>query len=132
MAIQYSTDLRNARSNQIQTIAGASPIFRFYTGTKPASLSDAVTGTLLAEITLPTVWLGTAGNGVVTQEGVWTTSSALATGTPGYFRIFKSDGVTPVMQGAIPVDLSGGSTPAITAGSAVTIGPGFTLTDGNA
>lgn len=131
MALRYSTALRNARANLLPTVAGASPLFRYYTGSAPASCAAAATGTLLAELTLPSAWLAAAASGVAAQNGVWTTAAALATGTPGYFRIYDAAGVTCHIQGTVPDEITGSPTAVITSGSPVTV-TGYTFTEANA
>ena len=53
MAIKYSTAVRNAQLDAIETTIGVSPKLRILTGTAPANCAAAQTGTLLAELTLP-------------------------------------------------------------------------------
>ncbi len=130
MSVNYSTALRNARADVIQSQVGASPKLRIYSGSKPASVSDPASGTLLAELTLPAVWLNAAASGALTQAGVWTVAAALATGTAGYYRIYDNAGTTSHIQGSVPSDLVGNPTNAITAGAGVTV-TAFTLTEGN-
>lgn len=110
---------------------GASPKLRLYTGSKPAAASDPATGTLLAELPLPPVWLGAAVNGVLTQAGVWTTPAGIASGTVGYYRIYNNAASTCHVQGSVPADLVGNPTNTVTAGVGVTV-TGYTLTEGNA
>lgn len=131
MAVKYSEALRNARLNQLQTHIGASAVLRMYTGTPPANCAAASTGTLLAEMTLPSTWLAAASAGVAAQSGTWQDATANASGTPGYFRIFESTGTTCHIQGVCGVDLVGDPTDAIVSGSPVVI-TGYEITEGNA
>lgn len=125
MANAYNSTIRNARMNTIVTEAGASAIGRLYNGTRPASLGTLSGNTLIAEFTGDTV-VGTVTGGVLTFTWASGEDAALASGTPTFLRLFKSDGTTIVSDH----DLSGA--PACTSGQPVTDGTPFTLTEGNA
>ena len=131
--MQASIAIRNARAAQIQSVVGASPLLRVFSGPAPANCAAASTGTLLAQCTLPSVWLTTAASGVVSQAGLWETAAATASGTPGYFRIFDAAGTTCHIQGVIPTDIAGVDAPseAIAAGSPFSL-TAITITDGDA
>lgn len=92
MTTQLSTRLRNAMANQIEAILGASPKLRILTGTPPANPAAAQTGTLLAELTLPSDWLTAAANGTVSMSGSWQDLAADAAGYATYFRILDNAG----------------------------------------
>lgn len=131
MAVRYSTAVRNARLNALATVIGTTPKLRFYTGTAPASCAAAATGTLLAELDLPSSYLSSASGGVASQVGAWETADADASGTPGYFRVYDSAGTTCHWQGVCPDDLLGSPTEEIVIGAQVVI-TGYTITEGNA
>ena len=101
MALQFSTTLRNAMLDAITSAVGASGKLRIYSGTKPADVASAITGTLLAELTCNATFAAAASNGVLTLNAITSDSSADATGTATYFRIYKSDGTTAVLQGDV-------------------------------
>jgi hypothetical protein len=61
------------------------------TGTRPTNLTDAATGTLLAEFALPNPCFGAAATGVATANAI-SNVSGLAAGTVGYFRVIDRDG----------------------------------------
>ena len=137
MAVQLRDTIRNARLNTIESTTGTTAALRVYTGAQPADCTQANTGTMLAEITLPTDWMGDAAAGAKAKAGTW---SVAATGgsasTPGHFRIYNSqvtlDGTTCVVQGSCGIgsgDINFNGT--ITSGQTVTVSS-FTLTDGNA
>lgn len=134
MALKFNTDLRNAIIGSIEAIAnsgGASaPRLLIYSGTAPA-ITVAPTGTLIANILLPSQdWLGAASSGSVAKNGSWTGTIA-AVATPGYFRVVKNanNGTTDnVIQGDIPADMTFQTPTSI--GQAITIDP-FTLTAAN-
>lgn len=69
-----------------------------YTGAKPATTATTATGTLLVTITLNDPAYGTAGvttDGVADLDVTTTVPSAeaVADGTPGWFRVYDSNGV---------------------------------------
>jgi hypothetical protein len=120
MALQFSTTLRNAALDQLETTIGTSPLLRIYTGTVPG-IANAVTGTLLADITCPSDWAAAAASGSKAKSGTWQDTSADASGTPGYFRLSTSGG-TAMIEGTCGVssgDLSFDAT--ISLGGTVTI-----------
>lgn len=135
MAVNLSTTVRNARLDAIETAISTAPILRIYSGTKPTACSDAATGTLLAEMTLPSDWLAAASSGSKAKSGTWSDASANAAGTAGYFRIYDSTGTTCHAQGTVTATGGGGDmtldNTSIASGQVVTI-TSFTLTDGNA
>lgn len=134
MAIKLSVTVRNARIAAVESAIGASPVLKIRSGTVPANIADADSGTVLASITLPADWLGAASGGAVTKLGTWTTTG-LAAGVAGHYRIYASDGTTQHMQGTVTITGGGGDMTVdntnIAVGQTVTIS-GFSLTDGNA
>jgi hypothetical protein len=130
MAIQLSVTARNGRLDSIETTVGTAPILRVYTGTAPANVAAAASGTLLAEMTLPSDWLAAASSGSKAKSGTWSVDGQ-ADGTPGHFRVYASDGTTCHMQGTAGVgsgDMSFDAT--IEDGGTVTV-TSFSLTDAN-
>lgn len=132
MAIQFSAACRNAMMDAITTIAGGSCLLRIYddTGTTPAAVSnDNNTNVLLAELTCNATFAPSASGGVLTLNAITSDSSANASGTLDYFRIYKSDGSTCVLQGTARTsggDMNFGVT-AFVAGATVNA-TSFTLT----
>lgn len=102
MALQFSDALRNAMLNQIETIGGAAAKVKIYTGTAPANVAAAATGTLLATFTLASDWMGDAGATLAGRKDFTGTPSttAVAAGTAAYFRITTNADVA-FMQGTI-------------------------------
>jgi hypothetical protein len=98
MALQYSVAVNNARLDAVESTTGVSAKFRIYSGTVPANCAAAATGTLLAELILPSDWMNAASAASKTKLGTWTGTGA-ATGTAGYFRIVDSAGTTCHTQG---------------------------------
>ena len=106
MAIQLSTAVRDARANAIETTIGTAPILRIYdlTGAAPANCAASISGiaTLLAEMTLPSDWLGASSSGAkAIANGPWSDASANGTGTADFFRIWDAAGTTCHMQGTV-------------------------------
>ncbi len=97
---------------------------RIYSGTQPATADTALAGnTLLAELTFAATSAPAAVAGVLTFNAIGSDSSADATGTATFFRCFKADGTTAVMDGNVltsTANLNLNST-AIQAGAAVSV-----------
>jgi len=135
MAIQLSATVRNARLDAIPTAIGASAILRVYTGSAPANTGAATTGTLLAEMTLPSTWMAPASSGSSSKSGTWQDMAANNDGTAGYFRIWDSSGTTCHFQGTVTATGNGGdmelNTVTFATNDIFTVTT-FTLTDANA
>lgn len=133
MAIQFSTAVRNARLDQIETTIGTSAVIRIFTGSPPANCAAADSGTILATVNCPSDWMAAASGGSKAKSGTWEDLSADNTGTAGYFRVYDSGVTTCHMQGTVGTsgtDMTVNST-SFTSGQPFTINT-FTLTDGNA
>lgn len=100
MTIQMSAAVRNAMMNAYEATIGASAKLRIYTGAKPAALTDAATGTLLIEMTLPADWMSAAAGGTIAKAGTWS-GDGIAEGEAGYYRILNSAGTTAHEQGTV-------------------------------
>lgn len=75
---------------------------RIYSGTQPATADTALSGnTLLAELRFNATAFGAAVAGVATANAITSDTDADATGTATFFRAFKSDGTTAVMDGSV-------------------------------
>lgn len=129
MALQFDTTLRNNMLDQITSRAGSNALLRIYSGTIPSSVSAAISGTLLAELTCNATFAPAATGGVLTLNAITPDSSANNTGTATHFRLWQSNGTTGVMQGT--VGTSGAdinlNTTSIVAGGIVSI-TSFTIT----
>lgn len=134
MAIQLSTTVRNARLDTIESTIGTSAILRIRTGAAPANCATADSGTVLAEMTLPSDWMAAASGGSKALSGTWQDASANAAGTAAHFRIYDSGGTTCHLQGTVTATSGGGdmelNNTSIAIGQTVTI-TSFTLTDAN-
>ncbi len=132
MAIKFSVASRNAQLDAHETTIGVSPKLRILTGSAPATCATAQSGTLLAELTLPSDWASSAASGAKSLLGSWS-GTVIADGTAGYYRILDNAGTTCHEQGTIGTsgqDLNGTST-ALTTGQVLVI-TAKTLTAGNA
>lgn len=107
MSMQFSTDLRNAWLDLIESIIGPSPILEVRTGNAPVDCAAVATGTLLATITLPSDWMLAAAAGSKSKLGTWSTTIT-TTGTPGHFRIYNNALTVCGMQGSASLEDLGG------------------------
>lgn len=132
MTVQFSTAVRNAQDDIIETTIGTGPTLELRTGAQPANCAAAATGTVVASLTLPADWMGNASGGVKALLGSWT-GTAAATGTPAHYRITQA-GVCH-MQGSVTATGGGGNVTIdnvnIVSGQTVTIST-FSMTEGNA
>lgn len=135
MAIQLSTDVRNARLNAIETTIGTSAKLLIFTGSPPASCAASDSGSLLATISLPSDYMEDAAVGAKVKAGTWSVAAS-GTGTAGHFRIKDSTQTTTHMQGTITSVTTGTGdmlldNVSLSATQTVTVVT-CTLTDGNA
>jgi hypothetical protein len=100
--LKYSNGTRNAQQQGLITYAGSGCLINIYQGTQPANANTAIsTQTLLVSLPI-TGSFGTDSNGTITLSTV-TSASAVASGTASFFRIFKSNGTTVVMDGSVGI-----------------------------
>lgn len=94
-----------------------------YTGSAPATVDTAATGTVLATLTLDATAFGAASNGVATANSI-TSATAAATGTAGYFRLLTS-GAAARVQGDVTATGGGGdlelNTTSVSSGATVSV-----------
>lgn len=98
MALKYGVVARNSRLDILESTVGTSPVLRILTGSPPSTPATGQTGTLLAEISLPSDWMAAASTGSKAKNGVWS-GTASAAGTAGYFRILNSAATVVHIQG---------------------------------
>lgn len=108
MSLQFSTGVRNAMLDSIETTIGVSAILRTRTGAVPVNCGTADSGTVVATVNLPADYLANAAGGSKTLSGTWQDASADAAGTMGHFRIYDSGGTVCHMQGTITATGGGG------------------------
>lgn len=134
MTLQFSTAVRNARLDAIETQIGISAVLKIRSGAPPANCAAADSGTVLATLNLPSNWMADAASGAKALLGTWQDASADAAGTAGHFRIYDSGGTTCGIQGVVSATGGGGDMTldnvvlALTQQVNVT---SFTVTDGN-
>ena len=135
MAIQFSAAVRNARLDTIESTIGTTAVLKIRSGSAPADVATADSGTVLATVTLPSDWMAAASGGTKAKSGTWEDTSADATGTAAHFRLYASDGTTAHMQGTVTATGGGGDmtvdSTSFTSGQTFTV-TGFTLTEGGA
>lgn len=133
MTIQLSTAARNAGLDSFETTAGATAKLQIRTGAQPANCAAAASGTLLAELTLPSDWMAAASGGAKALAGSWAGTGAAA-GTAAHFRVVDNAGTTCHMQGTVTATGGGGDmtldNTSIAVAQAVQVTT-FTLTAGN-
>ena len=135
MALQYSATVRNAQLDALETTIGTTAVLKMFTGSPPANVATADSGTLLVSMTLPSDWMAAASSGSKAKSGTWEDTSADGTGTAGHWRLYASDGTTCHAQGTITATGGGGDmtldNTSITTGQNVTV-TSFTVSAGNA
>lgn len=135
MTIQFSVAVRNARLDAFESTVGTSAVMKIFDGSIPANVATGDAGTVLATLTLPSDWMANASSGAKAKSGTWSDSSADATGSADYFRIYASDGTTCHQQGTVTVTGGGGDmtvdNTSFASGQSFTV-TSYTLTDGNA
>lgn len=99
MAYQFSTAVRNASLDAIETTVSTAPTLEIRSGLPPANAAAADSGTVLATMTLPTDWLAAAASGAKSLLGTWQDTGADASGRGGHFRI--KAGATTHIQGLV-------------------------------
>lgn len=110
MALQYSTTLRNAQLDAVETTIGTAPKLQIRTGAPPATCAAADSGNIIATISLPSDWLAAAASAEKDKAGTWSGASSLAgTNVAGHFRIKDTAATTCHMQGTITVTGGGGN-----------------------
>ena len=129
--MRISDAVRNSLANAFATAVDAGTgdsVIQLRTGTAPASIGDAATGTLLATVTLPATTFGAASAGTITANTITAVTGA-ATGDIGHFRVLDGDGT--VIEDSSSVGTSGTelvvNTTTVTTGEAVEI-TGWTVT----
>ena len=131
MTVQNSTAVRNAMLDAIETAIGVSAKMQIWTGTMPANCATASSGTKLVEISLASDWAAAASGGTKAFSGTPLSTTALAAGTCGYYRITDNAGTTCHEQGTVTATGGGGDmtidNPVLASGQTVQV-TGFTKT----
>lgn len=134
MSLQFSTSVRNARLDAVESTVGTSAVLKIKSGSAPANCAAADSGTVLATLSLPSNWMADAASGAKALLGTWQDASADNAGTAAHFRIYDSGGTTCHLQGTVTATGGGGDmtidNTSLAAGQQVNV-TSFTLTDGN-
>lgn len=127
--IKVSTQAANLKADAWATAMNAG-LIRIYQGAKPATANAALGGALLlGELTFGNPAFGAAVAGLITANAITKDAAADNNGTAQFYRLFKSDGITPMGDGTCGLTGSGSDLEmpnvAITAGGEITCN-GFT------
>jgi len=129
MAIHIADATRDDMMDQITANidAGTAGYIEIRSGTQPADADTAVTGTLLATLTLDaTASFGASSNGVITLDATPAISAtAVATGTASWARVFSSAAAS-ILDGSVGT----AGTDFIITSTSITSGQTVTLTAG--
>jgi len=123
--LKYGLTVVNAKLDQIEVITGTLAKLNLFSGAIPANCSTAATGSLLAQLNLPSDWMNAAATGQKTLLGAWANASIGGTGTIGYFRIYDSANTVCTVQGDCTNTGGGGAmtldNTVVNAGQSVTV-----------
>lgn len=85
----------------IESTVSTSAKLNIFTGTAPANVGTAASGTLIAQYSLASDWAAAASGGTKALNNLPLSTTALATGSAGYFRIYDSANSVCTMQGTV-------------------------------
>jgi hypothetical protein len=131
MATSLKLSIRTATMNLIPTSIGASGHILLYTGTEPSPTATP-TGTLLLTCALAST-SGTVSGAVLTMGSI-TNAAAVASGTPGYYRVIDGatdDGTHTQIQGSAGVGSGDINFPSTIASGATSGVSSLLYTEGN-
>ena len=135
MSVQFSTSVRNAMLDVIETTIGTAAVLKIRSGTVPATCATADAGTSLVSYTLASDWAAAASSGAKALSSLPLSTTAGASGTAAHYRIYASDGTTCHEQGTVTATGGGGDmtvdNTSINSGQTVNI-TAFTKTMGGA
>jgi hypothetical protein len=125
MALKQSNEAVNAEADAVAAKVN-NGYLRIYGGVRPATADTALSNNpLLAELRFANPASPAAVAGVLTFSGLQSDTSADATGTATFYRTFKSDGVSPIVDGSVSATGGGGdlelNTTSLVAGAAVEV-----------
>lgn len=131
--LKYAALAKNAKLDALATYAGTSAKLRIYSGTKPANPDTGIgAATMLSEHTCnASAFAAAASGGVLTANAIGNATAA-ATGTAAWYRLWKSNGTTPVLDGTVGTATSDMilDNTSINSGQTVAISS-LTITEGN-
>jgi hypothetical protein len=100
MAVRTSTGLKNfALDSGLATAFDTTGRINVYTGAQPATADTAASGTLLGTLTLSSDSFAAASSGAIAINSVTSDTSADATGTAGYVRLYRTGDTAPGSAG---------------------------------
>ena len=105
--MQLSVPVTNAILDAIEATVGPAPLMRFLSGPPEASPASPQSGTLIAEMVLPSDWLAAAASGQKSMLGQWAIKTSAA-GTIGHFRILNAAGTVAHILGNVTTTGGGG------------------------
>lgn len=85
--------------DQIETTVGTSAKLNIFTGSAPATAGAAATGTMVVQYSLASDWAAAASGGTKALSNLPLSTTAAASGSAGYFRIYDSSNTTCSVQG---------------------------------
>jgi hypothetical protein len=101
----FSTTARNALCSSIIESVGDGAFLRIYDGVRPVSVDTAIsTQILLCELQFDTPFAGIPNMGVVTSNQIIGDENSNSSGNAVWFRIYRSDGTTAVIDGDVGVN----------------------------
>lgn len=133
--LKFNATLRSNMMDEITSRAGSSAVLRIYSGTQPAT--GGAETTILAQLTCNPTFAPGASAGVLTLNSITADSSANASGTATWWRIYQSDATTHVLDGDVSTTAAGTGDlqlddTSIVLGGTVALGGPNTFTAGNA
>lgn len=108
MAVEWSDTVAHAVLDAWETAIGTSAVVKVWTGSMPATTSTANSGTELASWSLASDWASAASSRQKSLSGLPLSTTAVDTGTAGYYRIYASNGTTCHEQGTVTATGGGG------------------------
>lgn len=104
--MQYHSTIYLPKLDLVESVIGASPLLRIFSGALPANCAAADSGTLLATLTLPSDWMNAASGTTKTLLGTWSgTASGGAGATPTHFRIWNAGATVCGAQGTCGINV---------------------------
>jgi hypothetical protein len=94
--------------DQWETTIGVSAKLEIFTGSPPANCATSEVGTKLAEFDLASDWAANASAGAKALSSLPLTTTGLAAGNAGHYRILDSTGATCHEQGTVTATGGGG------------------------
>lgn len=116
---QIADATANAQASALSTLCN-SGLIKVYDGTQPATADTAIGAQVLGvTLTMNATAFAAPSGGLLTANAI-TGGVAVASITPTWFRLFKSDGTTVVMDGSVGSSGANMTLGAFTSGTTVT------------